>query len=336
MSPKMHAIRRGALWGVALLLLSATGLFLAGPILVSSPPMPAVAVPGMDDLDTFVRKSESALGTVVPGREKLIQWADPGRRQRTPLALVYLHGFTACREEISPVVEAVASNLSANAFFTRLTGHGLTNSSEALAGATVEDWYRDAAEAIAIGQRLGDRVVLVATSTGATLGVPFLLQDTNIAAAVFISPNYGPRDARAKWLCGPFGSLWGRLMSGPYNEMRTSSDDERAYWTYRHRIGAVIPMMNLVHIVSRLDLGKIHCPVLTFCTPHDDTVNVLRIRTRSAAIRSPGSRLVEMPDIRNHVMAGWIRSPEGIAPVEKEILQFLRELAPPPQPAAGR
>ena len=63
--------------------------------------------------------------------------------------------------------EEVARALGANLFFTRLTGHGRTGA--AMAEATAEDWLADMAEAMEIGRRLGQRVVVIGTSTGGTL-----------------------------------------------------------------------------------------------------------------------------------------------------------------------
>ena len=49
----------------------------------------------------------------------------------------------------------------------RLAGHG--RSGAAMAEPLAGDWIEDMAEAMAIGRRLGDRVVVIATSTGGTL-----------------------------------------------------------------------------------------------------------------------------------------------------------------------
>ena len=64
-------------------------------------------------------------------------------------------------------MDIVAGAVDANLFYTRLQGHG--RSGKAMGEATVEGWINDLAEAEAIGRRIGERMVLVGTSTGGTL-----------------------------------------------------------------------------------------------------------------------------------------------------------------------
>ena len=62
---------------------------------------------------------------VVPGAEKRITWFQGKENSRTEFAVIYLHGFSATRQELSPVPELLATKLQANLFETRLHGHGL-------------------------------------------------------------------------------------------------------------------------------------------------------------------------------------------------------------------
>ena len=97
------------------------------------------------------REAEAA---PLPGTEALVAWAgEPGHQ--TDVALVYLHGFSASRQEIAPVIERVAEARGANVFFTRLTGHGLDGAG--LAAASLDDWLTDSRRALEIGARLGRR-----------------------------------------------------------------------------------------------------------------------------------------------------------------------------------
>ena len=61
---------------------------------------------------------------IRPGLQKEIVWANPATKTKTPLAIVYIHGFSASKGEVRPLPDKVASALGANLFFTRLTGHG--------------------------------------------------------------------------------------------------------------------------------------------------------------------------------------------------------------------
>ncbi|MBT6096855.1 MAG: hypothetical protein HOH05_00610 [Marinovum sp.] len=75
------------------------------------------------DLDNYLKTAESKLPDIVPGTEKRIIWHGKPH-QKTPVSIVYLHGFSASSEEIRPVPDQVAQSLGANLYFARLTGHG--------------------------------------------------------------------------------------------------------------------------------------------------------------------------------------------------------------------
>ena len=143
------------------------------------------------DLTELLARGEAAVHErrgVIDGAEKRIVWAgEPG--ERTELVLIYLHGFSATRQEIAPVPEQIAAALGANLFETRLSGHGLEN--DALANVRAEAWLDDGIEALAIGRALGERLVLIGTSTGATLALAMAGHPdfTAVDALVFLSPN---------------------------------------------------------------------------------------------------------------------------------------------------
>ena len=111
-----------------------------------------------DDVDAYLAAENAATPNLREGLGKEVIWAYPASKARTPLAIVYVHGFSASKGEIRPLPDMVAASLGANLFFTRLTGHA--QDSAAMGAATVNDWINDYAEAIAIGRRIGDRVIV--------------------------------------------------------------------------------------------------------------------------------------------------------------------------------
>ena len=138
-------------------------VFAVGPRVSVDQTLRPVVLP--EDLDGYLARSEARFADLRPGVEKTIIWADSSKA-KTPIALVYLHGFSATRQETRPLCDTLAARLGANLFYTRLRGHG--RSDDAMAEASANDWLNDSYEALAIGRRLGERVVLVGTSTGAT------------------------------------------------------------------------------------------------------------------------------------------------------------------------
>ncbi len=55
-----------------------------------------------EDLDGYLAPSEARLNDLRPGVEKTIVWADSSKG-KTPVAFVYLYGFSATRQETPPL-----------------------------------------------------------------------------------------------------------------------------------------------------------------------------------------------------------------------------------------
>ena len=103
----MRALK--ALVALILLLIVAGGVLWITAPRETWPTAVAAPEPGAD-LDAWLAARESVFDDLTPGTEKTVVWAgEPG--QRTPVALVYLHGFSATRQEINPVAERIASEV---------------------------------------------------------------------------------------------------------------------------------------------------------------------------------------------------------------------------------
>ena len=113
-------IRRIALLLAAIIALLAAAFFI-GPVYRIDPRVTQPALPG--DLDAWLAAAERSQQDIVPGTEKSIVWAHADRR-RTPLAIIYLHGYSATRKEVEPLCDRLAAQLGANLYYTRLAGHG--------------------------------------------------------------------------------------------------------------------------------------------------------------------------------------------------------------------
>jgi alpha-beta hydrolase superfamily lysophospholipase len=326
---------RTALVAGAVLITVLGGVLLSGPLLYprSWPPSAAAArMAAAPDLDRALADAERDVGGVKPALAKGIIWRDPASKARTPLAVVYLHGFSASRGELSPVPEQVADSMGANLFFTRLRAHGRVDG-EAFATVRASDWIDDAREAMAIGRRIGDSVIVIATSTGATLALEMAVEDPSlIAAMVLVSPNHDPQDARARFVSGPLGRPLARLIGGSHYGFTPSNAAHAELWTPRYRSEAIPAMMDLVNHERSLDLSVLRLPVLTLYTTHDDVVRVDLIESRHAELGSRRKRIVDVKEATRHEMASTALAPAVVAPVVREIVAFLREVEPPRVP----
>ena len=265
---------------------------------------------------------------IIPGAEKRIRWYRGIENSRTRYALVYLHGFSATRQEIAPVGERVADALGANLFETRLTGHGLEENP--LAGVRAERWLDDAAEALAVGAAIGDEIVLLGTSTGATLALAMSDHESfeTVVAVVLISPNFAPRDASAEFLTWPGGPQLARLIVGETRSWTAANAMQKRFWSTRYPTAAVVEMMRLVDYArGKLPL-RLRQPLLTLFSPNDRVIDTDWITSALAQIDSPKTETIEIPlsgDPSNHVLAGDILAPENNAIVADHIVRFVTD-----------
>jgi pimeloyl-ACP methyl ester carboxylesterase len=94
-----------------------------------------------------------------------VTWA--GDTERTPWSVVYIHGFSASRREVSPYPERLAE--ASGRQLLRHPPDRATGRTARHEPGDLRDWRADVAEALAIGRALGERVLAVSCSTGSTL-----------------------------------------------------------------------------------------------------------------------------------------------------------------------
>lgn len=281
-------------------------------------------------LERALATQEAAVPNLRPGANKLIVWADPQVKAKTPLALVYLHGYSACRQETRPVADRVAQTLGANLYYTRLTGHGLPG--ERLAEASVNDWLNDAVEALEVGRRLGERVVLIGASTGGTLAAWLAAQPQgrDLAALVLISPNFRLKDPKGALLGWPWGGQLARAILGPERAWTPVNAEQQAHWTWRYPTRALVPLAGLLQLAERTDLSGITAPLLVIRSKQDLVIDPTAIDERVAGLKPAWVEIGESEDEAYHVLAGDILAPKGTPVFVDAMLSFLKPLQKQP------
>jgi pimeloyl-ACP methyl ester carboxylesterase len=279
-------------------------------------------------LDGYISEKESRVPGIREGCEKKIVWHG-NQRQRRDLAIVYIHGFSASRMETWPLCDRLAEANGANLFYTRLTGHG--QDGPAMAQATVADWLNDGMEAVAIGRRLGRKIILVGTSTGATLAVCLAARPAvaaHIHRLVLLSPNYFPKNPPAAAALWPPSFRIMEQLYGDWRRFSMANDRHARYWTVRYPIKAIATMMQLVRRSWQVDPKNAAMPVLMMVNPWDRVINVTLAVTRYLAFPSAQKKLVlfrENKDLGRHVLAGDILAPEATAKAMDIIDAFIGE-----------
>lgn len=285
--------------------------------------LPEPVVPAsLDELDGWLAQSEAKVPALRPELAKGIVWASE-RRERTPLSLVYLHGFSASRRESSPLCEELGRKLGANVFFARLHGHA--QDSEAMGQAQAIDWYNDALEALAIGARIGEKVVLIGTSTGGTLATWLAARTPGVHAVILLSPNFGLKGTGSSLLLRPWGLQLARRVIGTHRTWQPANELEARYWTSSYRVEVVLQLAATVEVLSSVDLTAVTTPTQIFYTESDELLDVERIRTRFAELGSAQKQLIAIPG-GHHILVGDVLAPANTEPVAKQILEFLGTL----------
>ncbi len=316
-------MRRPALLVIVAALLVAAGWRLTPPGL--GDPAPAATVP--DDIDAWLASIERAVDAefgLIAGAEKRVRWQVPGQRTRT--AIVYLHGFSATRQEIAPTSALVADRLGANLYETRLSGHGHDRSP--MHGVRAEDWLRDGVEALAIGAAIGERMIVIGTSTGATLALALIGHPSmeRVRTLVLISPNIEPGDPTAKWLTWPAGPVLARLVAGDTRSWTPHNDLQRRYWSTSYPTAAVVEVMRLVDRAKSLASVPMTQEVLMLLSPQDTVISPAAARRAYDSIDAPRKALVEILDAgdpSHHVLAGDILSPGTTEEIADLIADFV-------------
>ncbi len=276
------------------------------------------------DASAYLAREEAKIADIRPGLQKQIIWADPATKAKTPLAILYIHGFSASLGEVRPLPDLVAKNLGANLFYTRLDGHG--RAFDAMGAITVNHWLNDIAEAIAIGQMIGKKVVVISTSTGGSI-VTWALNEPSlkdkITASVFISPNYGVQADGAFLLTMPFAKEMAHQIVGPRRSFVPENAIHKAYSSYDYPVEALLPMAEMVKLANAVPVQSIKIPALFLISPKDPVV--VPELTRDVAKRWGGAaKLVEVGDTGDaHVLAGDGLSPARTRPLADDISAWI-------------
>ncbi len=281
-----------------------------------------------EGVQVYFESVESLHGDITPGVEKRVIWREGFKERRTPVSVLYVHGFSATSEEVRPLPDRVAEALGANLVYTRLRGHG--RGGAALGEVTASDWVADMAEGLAAARAVGERVVVIATSTGGTLATAAALHpgmQEGIAALVLLSPNYGINDPNAWLLTLPGARVLLPLVLGPERGFEPANAGQARYWTTAYPWSAVVSMAALVRAVDRLDKSRATVPALFRLAEMD---SVVRADATLEVARDWGAEAevqrVEMgpgDDPAAHVIAGDILSPGQTGAAVRDILDWL-------------
>ena len=288
------------------------------------------------ELEQWICKQEDSDPSVKDHARAKIVWADPAKKDKTAYALVYLHGFKASHGEGNPVHRQVAEALGLNLYLCRLEGHGL-KVSEPLKDLTAEALQESAQRALAIGRKIGEKVIIMGTSTGASLGLHLASQPelkSVISGLVLYSPLiafYGS----SQWFLGhsiPRALM--KFVPGKNYLIKAeegSSPEEDNIWYSAYALQGALALGEYIQrAMTRETFSRVECPTFTGYyyknkKQQDKVVSVEAIKEMhySLGVEDSLKKLNNYPDSGTHVICSGLFS-GSINRLKKDTCRFIR------------
>lgn len=291
--------------------------------------MPAIPT-DPDQLESFVTENE-AKHKVKPDNEARIVWLDSSR-QKTEYSVVYLHGFSASQKEGDPVHKDFAKKFGCNLYLPRLSDHGI-DTTEQLLYFTADRLWESAKEALAIGKAIGNKVILMSTSTGGTMALMLAAEYPDyVYALINMSPNIEINDPSAFMLNNPWGLQVARMVIGSDYQEIDYKPERLPYWNAKYRLESLTQLQELLEDkMNRKTFSRVTQPSLTLYYYKDEqhqdpTVKVSAILRMNEELGTPAAlkEAIAIPDAGAHVIGSYLVS-KDLKSVEKAINAFAEQ-----------
>lgn len=285
----------------------------------------------LSQLEQGIHDREAAIANIKANNEARIVWFD-SLPAKTEYSIVYLHGWSASQMEGHPLHVEIAKRYGCNLYLPRLAGHGL-DEQEAMLNLTADQVLNSAKEAIAVAKQLGNKVIVMATSTGGTLALHLAGGDEDIVALLLYSPNIEIYDKNAKLLTGPWGvQLAKAVKKSDYHEFE-ASEEKQKYWTTKYRVEALTHLQALVdNTMVPETFKKVTQPVFMGYFYRNDSiqdkvVSVPAMLKMFDLLGTPPEQKQKMafPEAGDHVMTSYITS-KDLKSVRRETEKFLEKV----------
>jgi len=314
-----------------IILLFAT--YFLGPVMpepILNSELPVIA----GNISDYVAHLET-IEKVRPGNEAKIIWANDSAHTPTKYVLLYLHGFSASRMEGFPVNEDFPKRYGCNAYLARLAGHGMITENP-LIDMTPYRLYESAKLALVIARQLGQKVIIMGTSTGGTLGLKLAADFPEIVSGLILySPNVRIKSKASFLLSKPWGLQIARLNFG--GDFKISDEDPSGeickYWYCSYRAEGPVFLQQLLDATMKDEVyAKVKCPLFMGYyfkdeQHQDKTVEVKAALKMFSRVGTPEAmkRAKPFPEAGAHVIACSLTS-KCVPEVEKSTFEFAEQI----------
>ena len=288
----------------------------------------------LTDLENNINRSENAIKGIKPDNQARIIWADSSKKEKTKIAFIYLHGFSASQAEGDPVHKDLAKKYNANLYLSRLAEHGIDRGDSSMINLAAGAYEASAEDAFSIAKKLGYEVVVIGTSAGGTLSLYLASRHPEIKAIVLYSPCVKLYDNTAMILDKPWGLQIARIVSGgPVKKFESESKVHANYWQLDYRIEALVALQSLISNTMKPEVfSNVKCPVFLGYyykneIEQDKTVSVPAMLKMFDELGTPAAlkQKKAFPEAGAHVIGSYIRSKDWLG-VEKETDTFLSDI----------
>lgn len=299
--------------------------------------------PAPASFDAFLKQKleASTAAQVRPNNEeRLVRYAPA--TQKTEYAILFIHGFGASRAEGEAVIDQIASEFQANTYYMRLPGHGTDK--ERHAAVEYSDYIDAAEEAFAMTQKLGEKIIVSGSSTGALLAAYLASEHPDeVHAAILSSPLLEFKDPNAFIFTMPGGMLLIDVVFGEIRDASWGEDPENRkregyedYWLTSQYYSALKPLGQLrEYVVQDHRIGRITSPslLLYYYKDEENQDQVVDVQGNLEHFANfgnlnggahPENRAVAIADGNHVLMSKYVRGDK--AAVLTAIREFLRAI----------
>lgn len=281
------------------------------------------------ELEPYIDRSE-AQKPVRKDNQARVWWFNDSVHV-SEYSIVYLHGFAGSYRDGYPVNVNIADSLQANIYLSRWAGHGLKPEA-ALKDFSAEAAWESAKKALAIGKRVGEKVIIISTSTGGTLALKLAATyPDSVFALVNLAPNIEDDMEGAFILNSPWGYEIANLVSlGAQKKIEHEEELAAQYWDTVYPSKALVDLQVLVSTTMKNETFKnVKCPVLTLFYhdtffKEDEHVEVDDFQAMHETLATPDSfkKIVALKEPGTHFIGSDIKSKDTDV-VEKAIMDFV-------------
>jgi len=285
-------------------------------------------------LEEQINKEERTINGIRPDCEARIVWADSSKKQKTHLAFLYIHGFSASQEEGDPVHTNLAKKYGANLYLARLAGHGIDLGDNTMKDLTTDELIQSAEKSLAIAQKLGQEVIIVSTSFGSALTLYLASKHPEIKAIVLYSPCIKVFDPKAELLDNHWGLHLAKLVTGSYiRDFKPQNPNHKKYWSTHYHLNGVVALQNfLTNVMTPETFAQVKCPTFVgyYYKNEQEQDNVVSVKAilemyEKLGVAPQNKRLINFPKAGYHVIASYVLS-KDIEGVEQQTTSFLNEV----------